>query len=165
MPKKELEQLNVPKDFFKQFKNKDQFNDFFAPFLSGCISTFINLHQPYQPHQPHQPSSTLSTSSTFINLINLHQPHQPSSTFINLINLINLHQPHQPHQPSSTSSTLSTLINLMCCCFFFPHENLRHQYFIDFTFIHIYNFKPMAFGLQEIAGFGDFAQFVQDKTG
>jgi len=54
MPKKELEQLNVPKDFFKQFKNKDQFNDFFASFLKEGVEAMLRAeldeHLGYDKH-------------------------------------------------------------------------------------------------------------------
>ncbi len=52
--KQELDQLNLPKDFFKQFKNKDQFNDFFASFLKEGVEAMLRAeldeHLGYDKH-------------------------------------------------------------------------------------------------------------------
>ena len=54
MQKKELDQLNLPKDFFKQFKNKEQFNDFFASFLKEGVEAMLRAeldeHLGYDKH-------------------------------------------------------------------------------------------------------------------
>ena len=54
LQKKELDQLNLPKDFFKQFKNKDQFNDFFASFLKEGVEAMLRAeldeHLGYDKH-------------------------------------------------------------------------------------------------------------------
>jgi transposase-like protein len=52
--KKDLDQLNLPKDFFKQFKNKEQFNDFFSSFLKEGVEAMLRAeldeHLGYDKH-------------------------------------------------------------------------------------------------------------------
>ena len=56
MQKKELDLLNLPPDFFKQFKNKDQFNDFFASLMKQGVEAMLRAeldeHLGYDKHSP-----------------------------------------------------------------------------------------------------------------
>ena len=52
--KKDLNPLDLPKDFFKQFKGKDQFNDFFASFFKQGVEAMLQAeldeHLGYDKH-------------------------------------------------------------------------------------------------------------------
>lgn len=54
MSEKELDPLDLPKDFFKQFKNKEQFNDFFASFFKQGVEAMLRAeldeHLGYDKH-------------------------------------------------------------------------------------------------------------------
>jgi len=54
MSKKDSNPLDLPKDFFKQFKDKDQFNDFFASFFKQGVEAMLKAeldeHLGYDKH-------------------------------------------------------------------------------------------------------------------